>query len=75
MITFKRLKLVKEMIIQLVDYPYFKKCYEMMAIDLSKRQELVPDPKAIEQISFSGNLYQPENITMFFIIEEAVPVL
>ena len=47
----------------------------MMAIDLGKRQELVLDPKAIEQISFSGNLYQPENITMFFIIEEAVPVL
>ena len=43
----------------------------MMAIDLGKRQELVPDPKAIEQISFSGNLYQPENITMFFIIEES----
>ena len=43
----------------------------MIAIDLSKQQVLGADPKAIQQIKFTGNLDQTENTTMFFIIEEA----
>ena len=31
----------------LLDYTYFKKYYKMIAIDLSKQQALVGDPKAI----------------------------
>ena len=43
----------------------------MIAIDLRKQQVLDADPKVIQQISFTGNLYQAGNITMLFIIEEA----
>ena len=42
----------------------------MIAIDLSKQQELDADPKAVQQIDFTGNI-QDGNTTMFFIIEEA----
>ena len=40
----------------------------MIAIDLSKQQALDADPKAIQQINFTGNLEQQTKI--FFIIEE-----
>ena len=43
----------------------------MIAIDLSKQQALVDDPKVIQQINFTGNLNQRGGATMFFIIEEA----
>ena len=55
----------------LLDYPYFKKYYKLIAIDLSKQQKLDADPKAIQQINFTGNLDRAEGLTMFFIIEEA----
>ena len=51
----------------LLDYPYFKKYYKLIAIDLSKQRKLDADPKAIQQINFAGNL---DRATMFFIIEE-----
>ena len=53
----------------LLDYNYFKKYCKMIAIDLSKQQALTPDPKAIQQINFTGNL--ENNTAMFFIIEGA----
>ena len=53
-----------------LDYIHFKEFYNMTAIDLSKQQELDPDPKAIQQRNFTGNLDQAEGATMFFIIEE-----
>ena len=31
----------------LLDYPYFKENYKMVALDLSKQQELDADPRAI----------------------------
>ena len=40
----------------LLDYNYFKNHYKMTAIDLSKQQALDADPKAIQQINFTGNL-------------------
>ena len=43
----------------------------MIAIDLSKQQELDSDPKAIQQRNFTGNLHRAEGETVFFIIEEA----
>ena len=43
----------------------------MIAIDLSNKQALHADPKAIQQINFTRNLARPINTTMFFIIEEA----
>ena len=55
----------------MLDYPYFKENYKMIAIDLSKQQALDADPGAIQQISFTENLDRAGNITIFFIIEEA----
>ena len=53
----------------LLDYPYFQKHCRLTAIDLSKQQKLDADPKAIQQINFTGNL--ENNTAMFFIIEGA----
>ena len=55
----------------LLDYPYFKQNYKMIAIDLSRQNELDADPRAIQQINFTANLDRDGNTTIFFIIEEA----
>ena len=56
----------------LLDYPYFKDHYKMIAIDLRKQQALDADPTAIQQINFTGNLDRTGNTnTIFFITEEA----
>ena len=39
-------------------------------MDLNKQQKIDADPKAIQQINFTGNIIK-ENTTIFFIIEEA----
>ena len=54
----------------LLDYNYFKNHYKMIAIDLSKQQELDADLKAIQQINFTGNLSGNNNRLIFFIIAE-----
>ena len=43
-------------ITQLVLNPYFKEHYKIISIGLSKQQALDADPKAIQQINFTGNL-------------------
>ena len=65
MITFKKLQLVKEMIIQLVVYQIIV-IYNMIPIDLSKRKALDGDPKANQQINFIGNLERDGSIAFFF---------
>ena len=63
------------MITQL-DYPYFKKYYKLIAIDLSKQQKTDANPKAIQQINLTGNPSSSGGANMFFINEEAKePVL
>ena len=42
----------------------------MLAKDLSKQQVLDADPKAIQQINFTGNLNRA-NTRFYFILEEA----
>ena len=54
----------------LLDYPYFKDHYKMIAIDLSKQQALDANPRAIQQIKFTAKLFRDDGATMFFIIEE-----
>ena len=63
--------MVIQLVVCLLDYPYFENHYKMIAIDLSKQQALDADPKAIQQINFTANLDRAGNTTMFFIIEEA----
>ena len=45
----------------------------MIAIDLSKQQTLDADPKAIQQINFTGNSAQEgtADTTMLFVMEDA----
>ena len=54
----------------LLDYPYFKDFYKMIAVDLSKQQVLDADPRAIQQINFTANLDRA-NTRIYFILEEA----
>ena len=54
----------------MLDYPYFKENYKMIAIDLSRHNKLDADPWAIQQINFTANLDSAGNTTIFFIIEE-----
>ena len=56
---------------RLLHYPYFKENYKMIAIDLSRQNELDEDPRAIKQINFTANLDRAGNTTIFFITEEA----
>ena len=43
----------------------------MIAIDLSRQNELDADHRAIQQINFTANLDRAGNTLIFFIIEEA----
>ena len=55
----------------LLDYPYFKDSYEMIAVDSSKQQALDADPRANQQINFIANLDRAGNTRIYFILEEA----
>ena len=71
MIIFEKSQQVKKMIMQqvfLLDYNYFKEHYKMIAIDLSKQQELDSDRKALQENNITKNLQQ--QATIFSIIEE-----
>ena len=54
----------------MLDYPYFKENYKIIATDLSKQQALDADPRKPQQIHFTSNLGRVGNRTIFFIIEE-----
>ena len=55
----------------LVDYPYFKDNYRMIAVDLRKQQALDADTREIQQINFTANLDRAGNTRIYFILEEA----
>ena len=55
----------------LLDYPYFKDTYKMIAVDLSKQQALDANPRAIQQINFTANLDRAGNTRVYFILEDA----
>ena len=55
----------------MLDNYYFKDYYKIIAIDLSKQHVLEADPRAIQKIHFTANLYRAGNTTMFFIIAKA----
>ena len=56
----------------MLDYTNLNKRYKMIVIDLSKQKILDADPKAIQQINFTGNLARNPvaNTTMVFITEK-----
>ena len=49
----------------LLDYPYFKENYKLIAVDLSKQQALDADLKSMQQISFTENLDRTGNTQIF----------
>ena len=51
-----------------LDYNHFKNYYKMSTIDLSKQQAIDTDPKAIQQINFTGNL--AEQATIFSLMKK-----
>ena len=54
----------------LLDFAYFEKNYRLIAIDLSKQKALDADPKAIQQIIFTGEA--PNNtIRIYYIYEQS----
>ena len=53
----------------LLDYDYFKKYHQLIAVDLSKQRELDADPRAIQQIEFIGMLKTRSNV--FTILEKS----
>ena len=56
------------MITQL-DFAYFEKNYRLIAADLSKQKALHADPKAIQQIIFTGKI--GGQIRVYYIIEQS----
>ena len=52
----------------LLDYPYFKDSYKMIAEDQSKQQALDADPRTIQQINFTANLDRAGNTRIYFIL-------
>ena len=53
----------------MLDYNYFKS-YKIIAVDLTKQQEIDADPKAIQQINFTGNLDRAEESTLFSLLKK-----
>ena len=51
----------------------FQRIYKVIAT--SKQQGLDADPKAIQQINFTGNLAPNGNTRMLLIIEEAIEIV
>ena len=47
----------------------------MIEKDLGEQEELDADPKAIEQINFTGNLDSAGNTAIFFILLEAREII
>ena len=70
--TSEKLLLVKEMITQLVVCQIIlisKKIVKMISINLSKQQALDADPRAVQEINFTGNLDREKGTFVSFIYE------
>ena len=55
----------------LLYYTYFKQYYQIIARDLTMKQVLDADQKAMQPMNLTGNLERDQQTTIFFIIEEA----
>ena len=54
----------------LLDFAYFKNDFRLITADLSKQKALDADPKAIQQIIFTGQV-DDETLTVFCILEKS----
>ena len=48
----------------LLDYPYSKDSYKMIAVDLSKQYALDADPRIVQQINVAANLDRAGNLLL-----------
>ena len=58
----------------LLDYAYFKDNYKLIAVDLSKQKALDADPRAIQQIIFTGKIKATEantRVIIYYILEQS----
>ena len=58
----------------LLDFAYFEKNYELIAVDLSKQKALDADPKAIQQIIFTGKALN-NLIRISYILEQSKEIM
>ena len=60
----------------LLDYNYFNNNYKMIAIDLSKQQAFDVNPKTIQKISFTANVfrYRRSNRNHFRFLQRTIKV-
>ena len=52
-----------------MDFAYFEKNYRLITADLRKQKALDADPRAIQQIIFTGKA--SENIVVYYILEQS----
>ena len=57
----------------LLDFAYFEKNYRLIAVDLSKQKALDADPRAIQQIIFTGKA--SENVMVYYILEQSKEII
>ena len=58
----------------LLDFAYFEKNYRLIAVDLSKQKALDADPRAIQQIIFTGKITsaaQNTRVIIYYILEQS----
>ena len=53
----------------MLDFAYFEKTYRLIAADLSKEKALDADPKAIQQIIFTGKA--SANVLIYYILKKS----
>ena len=56
-----------------MDFAYFEKNYRLIAVDLSKQKALDADPRAIQQIIFTGKA--SENVMVYYILEQSKEII
>ena len=59
----------------IVDYPYFRKYYKLITINLNKQQKVDTNPRVIEQINVTGTPTGARGTRMYFIIEEVKEIV
>ena len=55
----------------LIDFPYFEKHYKLIELDIKTQEALDADPKALQEINFTGNISRAEGEVVSFVIEQA----
>ena len=57
----------------MLDYPYFKGNYKLIAVDLNKQKALDADPRAVEEIVFQGVVGGDDNkkLRLYTILEQS----